>query len=336
MNRGDGMKTWETPFIFPNGMIIKNRLVFAPISTMSSNALGQLSPEEIAFYHAHSQQVGIVILGSATISPSGKAYENNVSIAHDALIPNLKKYNRAIRTQGTKSIIQLYHGGQAIEYLAHHKKVPVVSPTTGAKYEVLTDQAIQNICEDFGKAMMRSLKAGFDGVEIHAGNPFLVQSFLSPRTNQRHDFWGNRTHFLEVLLRMAVEIRGQFAPSFIVGVRLAMAEKEAGGLTHDDTVAIVRKLSRLGFDYIHFNHDHLQTEMRSLQELQAAAGTIPVIGNGGIKTEYIIEETLKTVPLVSVARPLILNPHFPKAGEAKVLPKGLQASIASSPDWYKN
>lgn len=330
------MTKWQTPYTFPNGTAVRNRLIFAPVSTMSSNRLGQLSQTEMAFYEARSYQVGLMILGSATISPSGKAYENNVSIANDALIPNLRAYNRRIKANGAKSIIQLYHGGQAIEYLPQHKKVPVVSDGDGSRYITLTDQDIQKIIADFGKAIVRAIKADFDGVEIHAGNPFLIQSFLSPRTNHRQDYWGERTTFLEVLVRLALKLRAQLAPSFVIGVRLAMEEKGEGGMRLSDTAALVSHISKLDVDYVHFNHDYIQADLAGLKQLQDAAGRIPVVGNGGLKSEQQLEEVLAFVPLISAARPIILNSNFPFEGEAGTYPKGLQASITSSPDWYFN
>lgn len=330
------MTNWETPFTFPNGMTLKNRLVFAPISTMSSNALGQLSQQELAFYQARSHQVGLIILGSATISLTGKAYENNVSISNDALIPNLRKYNATIKGSGAKSVIQLYHGGQSIEYLANQKRIPVVSNIPGEKYHELNEKEIQEIIEDFGKAIIRAIKADFDGVEIHVGNPFLIQAFLSPLTNRRNDFWGNRTKFLEVLLRLASEIRKNLERPFMIGVRLAMTEKAEGGLSLSDTMAIVSIISKLDIDYIHFNHDNIQANLGEMEMLQKAAGNIPVIGNGGIKNECLLEKMLNTVPLASVARPLILNPNFPFDGKMENVPAGLQKSIDSSPEWYFN
>lgn len=321
-------------FELPNGSSLKNRLVFAPISTMSSNAWGQLSSEELAFYTARSHYVGMLILGSATISPKGKAYENNVSIANDALIPNLKKYNRAVKKKGARSIIQLYHGGKAVTFLGKQKSVAVVSEKGDSKQHELTDTDIQEILFDFGKAIVRAVKSGFDGVEIHAGNPFLIQEFLSPLSNQRQDRWGNRSYFLEQLLKLAAQIRAELAPTFIIGVRLAIEERATGGLTVTDTAEIVAHVSKLGIDYIHFNSDDARESRVHFRAFQKAAGTVPIIANGGIKDTQTITELLQEVPLVSVARPLILNAHFPNKGESGPIPPGLKASIAASKEWY--
>ncbi|MDE1548745.1 hypothetical protein [Jeotgalibaca caeni] len=349
------MNNWQIPYKFPNGMEVRNRLIFAPISTMTSTDIGLLTDSEMAFYKSRAKNVGMVVLGSAYISQAGKAYNQNVGIAHDAVIPNLKKYNQQLHQAGAKSIIQLYHGGLAVQYMAAKKEVQVVSKlpaleTSDTKNNVeLTDVAIQKIIEDFGKAIERAIRAGFDGIEIHAGNPFLLQQFLSPRTNQRTDFWGGdlskRMRCLEVILRLADKIRKKVEKPFIIGVRLALEEKEAGGLSFQDTCQIAGRLSKLNIDYLHFNQHDLFEEINGQFKLDVIAesleSSVPIIGNGGIKNESQLEAACNVAPLASVARPFILQPNFPFETEysmtqlSKTVPKGLWRSIQSSLEWYE-
>lgn len=325
---------WQTPYTLPCGLELRNRLVFAPISTMTSTPIGKLSEEEIAFYERRAGQAGLLILGSASISPVGKAYAHNVSLSHDAVIPNLRKHNRKIQAQGAKSIVQLYHGGAASAYVPGHKKVFSVSDPT---YHVMSDSEIQQVLLEFGRALQRAIRAGFNGVEFHGGNPFLIQQFLSPLTNRRHDFWGGdeerRFRFLEALIQMALAVR-QAATSepFVIGVRLAIAEKEAGGLRWHDTICLVKRLELLGIDYVHFNQENMLREPL----LKEVATRLCVIGNGGIRTCEELEQALELTPLVSVARQLILEPDFPGEHKGNLLsvPEGLRKSIEASRDWY--
>lgn len=345
------MKQWQKPYTFPGGLTLQNRLVFAPISTMSSTEIGQLTKEEISFYKRRSQKAGMVILGSANISNSGKAYNQNVSIAHDAMIPNLKQFNKQIKQSGAKTIIQLYHGGAAIQFLPEKKNIYVVSKENvislpGKSYYELTESNIHQILMDFGRAIQRAILAGFDGIEIHAGNPFLLQQFLSPRTNQRHDFWGGneqkRFHFLEVVLKLAIAIKKETGNSdFVIGVRLAIEEKEPDGLTFFESSRIAARASLLGVDYLHFNQDDIFEDHAKRNRLQIVQQSIPdavsIIGNGNVNSLETLEKALNIFPLVSVARSIILHPDFPEKYSSDIelkFPEGLKKSFEASPKWY--
>lgn len=354
------MKIWETPYVFPGGLELRNRLVFAPISTMSSSNIGLLSDKEIQFYKSRAQNMGLVILGSANVSKEGKAYDRNVTISHDAAIPNLKTYNKEIHETGAKSIIQLYHGGSATQFLPSQKDVYTVSTFFDERYDKekqyheLTETEILQTINDFGKAIHRAIRAGFDGIEIHGGNPFLVQQFLSPRTNRREDFWGGnaqkRFRFLEALLKLANEIKGKTAsPSFVIGVRLAMEENTADGITFQETCRLAEKISKLSVDYIHFNQNDLfeiQNEEIKVSVIEKGIEhSICLIGNGSVDTEKKIEEALGIVPLISIARPLVLQPAFPielnlpfsmgdVSKEKLLIPDGLWQSLIKSSDWF--
>lgn len=354
------MKAWQSPYIFPGGLELRNRMVFAPISTMSSSNIGLLSDKEIQFYKSRSKNMGLVILGSANVSKMGKAYDHNVTISHDAAIPNLKKYNNEIHETGAKSVIQLYHGGSSTQFLSSQEEVYTVSTFyekqdyKEKQYHELTESEILQILKDFGKAIHRAIQSGFDGVEIHGGNPFLVQQFLSPRSNQRKDFWGGneqkRFRFLEALLKLANEIKEKEAKHpFAIGIRLAMEEIGEDGITFLETCRITKKISQLPVDYIHFNQNNLfemqneQMKVNMIKEM--IQKPICVIGNGSVDTEEKIEDALKVVPLVSIARSLILHSTFPVetnlpfsvkelSKDKLLIPDGLWRSIIESPDWF--
>lgn len=326
------MTSWKEPFYFPNGSRLKNRLIFAPISTMSSNGIGQLSESELAFYQQRSKVVGMIILGSAYVSVGGKAYQNNVGLASDAVIPNLRRYNKRVKADGALSIVQLYHGGRAVDNQKGRHWVSVVSRLANDPddYRVLSEKDILAILESFGAAIRRARKAGFDGIELHAGSPFLIQEFLSAETNQRTDQWGGNEErcflFLKTLILLAIKIRDKSDESFVIGIRLAMSDQS-------ETQRLVDWLNDLGIDYIHFNQNNLQ-HIKS---------KVPLIANGGIETLEEVASAMVVAPLVSVARPLILQAGFPFSDkrvtsieQIDTLPKGLLKSITDSPDWYFN
>ena len=182
------------PFTFPGGASIDGRLVVAPMTHFGSHEDGTISKEEIDFITARSSEMGMVITACANVTPDGKAFEGQPSIARDEDIPGLKKLAAAIQAKGTKAIIQIHHGGsQALPHLVPNGDV--VAPSDVFKdgkqiARALKEEEMTHIIDSFKEATRRAIQAGFDGVEIHGANGYLLQQFYSPHSNQRTDQWG--------------------------------------------------------------------------------------------------------------------------------------------------
>src|SRR3954452_13577300 len=100
------------PFIFRNGAQLKNRIVMAPMTTFSANPDDTASDAEIDYYTARSSGPGMVITACAYVQANGKGFEGQFSAHRDDMIPSLRSVASAIKEQGAKAIIQLYHGGR--------------------------------------------------------------------------------------------------------------------------------------------------------------------------------------------------------------------------------
>ncbi|PQP91246.1 NADH-dependent flavin oxidoreductase, partial [Paenibacillus sp. AR247] len=183
------------PYRFKNGVEVKNRVVLAPMTISYSRQDGTITDDVIAYYESRSNGVGMAVTGSAIVTSSGKVFGGEIAADHDDRIPSLQRLAAAMKKRGAKAILQIFHGGRE----ALPEAVPngeIVSASAIAKEgqsvipRALEDQEILEIIRAFGASTRRAIEAGFDGVEIHGANRFLIQQFFSPYTNRRDDRWG--------------------------------------------------------------------------------------------------------------------------------------------------
>ncbi len=319
------------PFTFPCGASIDGRLVVAPMTHFGSHDDGTISKDEIDFITARSSEMGMVITACANVTPDGKAFEGQPSIARDEDIPGLKKLASAIQAKGTKAIIQIHHGGsQALPHLVPNGDV--VAPSDVFKdgkqiARALKEEEITHIIDSFKEAARRAVQAGFDGVEIHGANGYLLQQFYSPHSNQRTDQWGGneekRLAFpIAVVDAVKEAIKEHAAKPFIFGYRLSPEEPETPGLTMTETFTLVDVLKTKKLDYLHISlmeigskarrgADSNKTRMELLKE--RCGDTLPLIGVGSVITaEDALHAYNQGIPLIAVARELIVDPDWAK------------------------
>merc|ERR1712187_720389 len=115
----------------------------------------------------------------------------------------------------------------------------------------MSEHDIRRVIEDFAEAAHRVASAGFDGVELHGAHGYLINQFLSSQTNRRRDAWGgpaeNRSRFLFEVLDA---VRRRVPDKFLIGVRIS---PEYPGITLEESLALVARLSQAGIDFIHLS-----------------------------------------------------------------------------------
>nr|WP_257215531.1 NADH-dependent flavin oxidoreductase [Bacillus pumilus] len=329
------------PFTFPGGASIDGRLVVAPMTHFGSHEDGTISQDEIDFITARSSEMGMVITACANVTPDGKAFEGQPSIARDEDIPGLKKLASEIQAKGTKAIIQIHHGGsQALSHLVPNGDV--VAPSDVFKdgkqiARALKEEEITHMIDSFKEATRRAIQAGFDGVEIHGANGYLLQQFYSPHSNQRTDQWGGseekRLAFpIAVVDAVKEAIKDHVTKPFIFGYRLSPEEPETPGLTMTETFTLVDVLKTKNLDYLHISlmeidskarrgADASKTRMALLKE--RCGDTLPLIGVGSVITaEDALSAYNQGIPLIAVARELIVDPDW-----AKKIKEGRESEI---------
>lgn len=317
------------PMTLPNGAKLSNRIVMAPMVMNGSHEDGTISKEDIAFFEKRSDVAGLLITGSAYVNASACGFSGQISIAKDEDIPGLRKLVTAAKKDGNKIIVQLHHAGrEAIPALVDQ----VVAPSSRSfpfldhiPKEMSEKEIEETIC-DFGRATERAIKAGFDGVEIHGANHYLLQQFFSRYSNQRTDAWGGtlekRMAFpLAVIQEVKRVVASREQKDFIVGYRISPEEihGEHVGYTIDESLSLIEEISTKNLDYIHlslFKGFSAKPEgyEKSYGELmkEVVNNRCPVIIVSNI---FTADEALKALThgdLVAIGRAALVEPEFTK------------------------
>ena len=320
-----------SPFTFPvSGIEVANRIVMAPMTTFSGNDDGTTTDAEVAYYKERNQAAGLLITACAYVIRPGKGFHGQIGADTDELIPSLRRIAEALKANGNKAILQIYHGGRMSppEELPDGQSVSasaVAAEREGAQVpREMTESEIEETIAAFGEATRRAIAAGFDGVEIHGANTYLIQQFFSPHSNRRTDKWGGdlikrMTFPLAVVdsVKRAAALAGR---PFLVGYRISPEEMENPGITMEDTLYLAEALSHKELDYLHVSvMDFWAGSMRDKQDTAARAQLIaakvghilPVIGVGGFHTPEDAEKVLTIgIPLVAMGRELLMDPHW--------------------------
>ncbi|MFW5795012.1 MAG: NADH-dependent flavin oxidoreductase, partial [Bacillota bacterium] len=243
---------------------LKNRFVLAPMTTYSANADLTLSKKEENYYKERAKEFGMVITSATAISRQAQAFPRQISAMSEAYLPSLKSLAQAIKANNALAILQLHHGGRmCVPGLFENQDIVSASSIkanrkNAVKPRALKTEEVYQVIDDFRQAMILAIKAGFDGIELHGANTYLIQQFFSPHSNQRDDEFGGslerRMTFPLKLVDMAIETRKRHATSkFIIGYRLSPEELEEPGITLDHTKELFEELSLTDIDYIHLS-----------------------------------------------------------------------------------
>ncbi|KMK14115.1 NADH:flavin oxidoreductase [Pluralibacter gergoviae] len=323
-----------SPFTLPNGSELKNRLLMAPMTTCSGYFDGTVSSELVEYYRVRAGSIGTIIVECCFIDDLGLAFPGAIGINNDAKIAGLAKIAAAIQAEGSKAILQIYHGGRMVDPLLIGGRTPVApsalaAPRPGAATpRALTCEEVEATIARFGDGVRRAIQAGFDGVEIHGANTYLIQQFYSPNSNQRTDEWGgsrdNRAKFPLAVLDITHKMARQYADdAFIIGYRFSPEELEEPGIRFEDTMYLLEKLAARGLDYLHFS---LGASLRpSINDTRDptpliekycalrsdALAQVPVMGVGGVVNLADAEEGIRHgYDLIAVGRATIAWPDW--------------------------
>ncbi|AEI39399.1 NADH-dependent flavin oxidoreductase [Paenibacillus mucilaginosus] len=359
-------------FTLGQGLRLKNRIVLAPMTNFASNEDGTVSEAELQYYARRSGGAGMVITACTYVTENGKGFPGEFAAHTDEMIPSLRSLADTIKGKGAKAILQIFHVGRNLApgFVPDGDVVSASAVPTeenpGLTPRALTDEEIVSIIRDFGETTRRAIEAGYDGVEIHGANGYLIHQFFSPHSNRREDRWGGDVHgrlaFPLAVLREVKRVAAEHAKQpFIVGYRFSPEEAETPGITMEDTFILIDALTGEGLDYLHVSlmdyrseprrgADASKTRLEWLQE--RIGGKVPLIGVGSIhRPEEAVEVLEKGVPLVAVGRELIMEPDWVEkiesgreaeirttlsrsAQQELVVPDGLWQAIMNAPGWF--
>ncbi|OAT80077.1 NADH-dependent flavin oxidoreductase [Bacillus sp. MKU004] len=360
-----------SPYTFKNGVELKNRIIMAPMTNFSSDEDGNVTDAEVDYYARRSKDVSMVITACTNVTANGKGFPGEFGADSDEMIPSLERLAKAIKDQGAKAVLQIFHGGvQCPPDLVDGDVVSAseVKDENGEKKaRSLSEAEVEEIIEAFGETTRRAIEAGYDGVEIHGANGYLIHQFFSPMTNQREDRFGGslekRMAFPLAIVEKVKSVVAEHAdPSFLVGYRFSPEEPEEEGFSMGDTLALVDTLADKELDYLHVSlFEFFSTPRRGVEDtekprmdylMETIGDRTPLIGVGSI---YSAEDALKAfgtgVPLLALGRELIIDPDWVKKIEEGredeivteidqekqkelVVPDPLWNAIINTPGWF--
>jgi 2,4-dienoyl-CoA reductase-like NADH-dependent reductase (Old Yellow Enzyme family) len=325
---------------------VPNRLIrSATAERLATEPMGRATSSLAALYQELARGgVGLIVTGHAFVDPLGKAHPEMLGAHCDQMIPGLSTLAEAVHAQGGKTALQINHAGSRCQENGTPEILaPSAMPNTqGIMPREMAGPDIQAAIDAFGQAARRAKEAGFDAVQIHGAHGYLISQFLSPATNRRTDAWGGdfdrRLRFLSDVCRA---MREQVGDSYPILIKLGIAdspETVPGGLTRDDGLRIVSRLSALGLDGVEISGGYGGSQadynarlgvgtkvpeayFRNWARQAKAATDLPVALVGGLRTRAVMEEVLATgdADLIALCRPLIREPDLPnrlQSGEA--------------------
>lgn len=312
-------------------MTVRNHVVMAPTTLRASFEDGSVTDNELRYYQMRSGGPGIIVSEVAHVNHLGKGWEGGISAADDDKIPGLSRLASAIQSGGAKAILQLFSAGRQTTTAILRGQQPVSASAVAyprGDFETpraLTHQEIAQTIDDFAAATKRAILAGFDGVELHGANLYLMQQFFSPDSNQRDDIWGGtlakRMRFgLAVTAKVAQTIEQYADRPFLLGYRQSPEEPMTPGITLQDSLAFVNKLIDLPVDYVHLSlKDAFQTPFKDKDDQtkivdyyrQALPDDFPLMVAGLVKQPAQVEELMDTgVTFAAMGRELIVEPNW--------------------------
>jgi N-ethylmaleimide reductase len=312
---------------------LKNRLVMAPM-TRSRASSGGVPNLLMAEYYGQRSDAGLIITEGTSPSPNGLGYARIPGIWSKEQVEGWRLTTEAVHARGGTIFVQLMHTGR----VGHPLNLPpggeVLAPSavavpgemyTDAKgnqpYPVpraMTDAEVRAAILEYATAARNATLAGFDGVELHGANGYLLEQFLSPNTNLRTDAWGGS---IENRLRLVLEVaRAAVAEAGAgrVGIRLSPYGVNAGMTPYpeiDETYErLVRELVATGIEYIHLvDHSAMGAPPvpAALKQALRKAWPRTLILAGGFDragAEAALRE--QRADLVAMGRPFIANPDL--------------------------
>ncbi|WP_395407172.1 alkene reductase [Pseudoduganella sp. UC29_106] len=317
---------------------ISHRVVLAPLTRMRADA-GAIPGPLMAEYYAQRTSEGGLLIGEATITAAnGNGYLGAPGLYEDSQIAGWKMVTDAVHARGGKIFLQLYHAGRQSNSQLQPGGAAPVAPSAvehgGVAYteagwvpntppRELTIEEIKDLVESFRQAARRGIAAGFDGVELHSANGYLLDQFLQDGSNKRTDSYGgsikNRTRFLLEVVEAVASVWGHER----VAVRIGPSGS-FGDMSDSDPEAlfthVARELDKLNLAYLHLIEPRIagNVEDESREQAPVASrlirqhykGTIIAAGGfDGDSANAIIESG--NADLVAFGRHFIANPDLP-------------------------
>ena len=317
---------------------LSNRVALAPLTRNRSPGPGRVPGPLTAEYYRQRASAGLLITEATHISPTAQGYADTPGLYSDEQVAAWQRVTQAVHAEGGRIVVQLWHVGRISHVsVLPPGEVPVSSTAraSGSRTQAAgpdgsivmadcsTPRALRTdempyIVDSYRSAARRAIEAGFDGVEVHAANGYLLEQFLRDSVNDRHDAYGgpieNRTRLLrEVMHAVAGEIGGGRT-----GVRFSPASAGTASAADSDPQAVytaaAAQLAPLKLAYMHVvegvTGGTRDTAPFDYAAMRAAFGGPWMVNNGYTRAMALDAVASGRADLVAFGRPFISNPDL--------------------------
>lgn len=326
-----------------NGVELKNRIALAPMTRTSAEENGVPSERMLSYYRRYAKGGFSLLISEGTYPDEAfsQGYLNQPGIANQKHINGWRLITNAVHNEGAKMFCQLMHAGALSQGNIYSKKT--IAPSSLAPKgeqlgfyggegayptpEEMSKDDIEQAKHGFVNAAVNARKAGFDGVEIHGANGYLLDQFLTDYNNKREDeYGGSIENRVRLLVEVCQAVREKLGKDFPIGIRISQAKvndythKWAGG--EKDAEIIFKQLSNSGIDFLHVTEYHADAPAfdekgPSLAWLAKKWTNLPVFANGNINTPVLANQVITNneIDVVVIGKAALANKEWPlKAG----------------------
>lgn len=311
---------------------LQNHLVMSPMTR--NRAIGNIPNELMAQYYGQRASAGLIITEGTSPSPNGLGYPRIPGIFSAAQVAGWKLVTSAVHAKGGKIFMQLMHCGRISHALNLPAGARVIAPSAvaaaGEMYtdaegmkphpapQAMSETDIRVAIEEYAQAARNAVAAGFDGVELHGANGYLIEQFIRPNTNIRTDNYGgtieNRGRFMCEAVAAAIAAIGKDK----VGIRLSpfgvFNDMPLYAAMEDDYAYLAKKLNTLGLAYIHLvDHSSMgaPTVPDSMKATFRSVFKGKLILSGGYDvTRAESDLAAGKADLIAVGKPFLANPDL--------------------------
>jgi len=304
---------------------LKNRVLMGSMHTGLEEK--EDGPQRMAAFYAERAAAGVALIVTGGIAPNvqGVVYQGGAIFNHASQIAPHQIVTDAVHNAGGKIALQILHAGRYSYQPNPVAPSALQAPINRFSPQALSDQQIEQTLEDFSQCAALAQQAGYDGVEIMGSEGYLINQFLTARTNQREDQWGGSP---ENRMRFAIEtvrrVRARCGVEFIIIYRLSMLDLVEQGSDWHEIEQLAVEIERAGATLINTGIGWHEARIPTIATRVPRAGfswvthrlmgkvTIPLITTNRINDPQVAEDILARgdADMVSMARPFLADPQF--------------------------
>ena len=307
-------------------LTLRNRIVMGSMHTGLEDRARDYP--KLAAYFAERARGGVGLIVTGGISPNRSGwigpFAGKLSVPRE--VARHRLVTDAVHAHGAHICMQILHAGRYGYHPFIVAPSRIKAPINRFTPSELAPAAIEEQIDDFARTAQLARDAGYDGVEIMGSEGYLLNQFISPRTNQRADEWGgSREHRCRFALEIVRRVRAAVGADFIIIFRLSGLDLVAGGNTFEDAVWLLGELERAGVTLINTGIGWHEARVPTIAGLVPRAAfswvtarlkaqaSVPVIATNRINDPSVAESLLSdgSADLVSMARPLLADAEFP-------------------------